>query len=85
MGFVTNQGNSRPWPPQAKVDGVTLRAALQYGGNSSVINGPLLEPGRIPLYVGLPSECGYVDGDCMFFLMYVGADFGECGRHNMDG
>jgi hypothetical protein len=34
--------------------------------NSSVINDPLGEPGHTPLYVGLPSTWGSVDGDQMF-------------------
>jgi hypothetical protein len=35
--------------------------------NSSVVNDPLGEPGRTPLYVGLPSAWGSVDGDCILF------------------
>ena len=50
------------------MDGVTLKAALHCGGNSSVKNSPLGEPGHIPLCVGLLSACGYVDGDRIFFL-----------------
>jgi hypothetical protein len=37
------------------------------GRDSIVTNDPLGEPGRTPMYVGLPSEWGSVDGDRMFF------------------
>jgi hypothetical protein len=35
------------------VVGVMLKAAWQWGSDSSVINDPLGEPGHTPLYVGL--------------------------------
>ena len=44
------------------------KAAWRWGRDSSVVNDPLGEPGRTPLYVGLPSAWGSVDGDLMFFL-----------------
>ena len=56
-----------PWSTQAKVEGIVLRAAWHWGRDSSVINNPLGEPGRTPLYVGLPSAWGSVDSDLMFF------------------
>ena len=37
-----------------------------WGSDGSVINLPLGEPGRTPLYVGLPSAWGSVNGDRMF-------------------
>jgi hypothetical protein len=56
----------------AKVEGIVLKAAGHWGRNSSVINDPLREPGRTPLYVGLPSMWGSVHGDQMFSLFFVG-------------
>jgi len=54
------------WSTQAKVEGIVLRAAWQWGSDSSVVNDLLGEPGRTPLYVGLLSAWGSVDGDLMF-------------------
>jgi len=48
------------------VEGIVLKAAWHWDANSSVVNDPLGEPSRSPLYVGLPSAWGSVDGDCMF-------------------
>jgi len=39
----------------AKVEVIVPKAAWHWGRDSSVINDPLGEPGRNPLYVGLPS------------------------------
>jgi len=50
------------------VEGIVPKAAWRWGRDSSVVNDPLGEPGRTPLYVGLPSAWGSVDGDLMFFL-----------------
>lgn len=37
------------------------------------------EPGRTSLYVGLPSACGSMDGDCMFSLFsWEGSLVGDC-------
>jgi hypothetical protein len=36
---------------------------------------PLGEPGRTPLYVGLPSAWGFVDGDLMFVPKFRRASF----------
>ena len=47
---------------RAKVEGIGLKAAGQWGRDSSVVNDPVEEPGRTPLYVGC------VDSDLMFFL-----------------
>jgi hypothetical protein len=58
---------TRLWSTQAKVDGIVLKAAWHWGSDSSVVNNPLGEPGRTPLYVGLPSAWGSVDGDCYVF------------------
>jgi hypothetical protein len=43
-----------------------LKAALHWGSDSSIVNGPLGEQGRTQFYVGLPSPWGSVDGDHMF-------------------
>jgi len=56
-----------PWSTQAKVEGIVPRTSWHWGRDSSVINNPLGEPGRTPLYVDLPSAWGSVDGDLMFF------------------
>ena len=63
------------WSTQAKVEGIVLKAAWHWGSDSSVINDPLGEPGHTPLYVGLPSAWGSVDGDRMFSLHFVGELF----------
>ena len=60
------------WSTQAKVEGIVLRAAWQWGSDSSVVNDLLGEPGRTPLYVGLLSAWGSVDGDHMFSPFVVG-------------
>jgi hypothetical protein len=52
---------------QTKVEGIVPRAAWHWDRDSSVVNDPLEEPGCTPLYVGLPSMWGSVDGDLMFF------------------
>jgi hypothetical protein len=54
------------WSTQTKVEGIVTRAAWHWVGDSSVINVPLGELGRSPLYVGLPSALGSVDGDYFF-------------------
>jgi hypothetical protein len=43
-----------------------LKAARQWGSDSSGVNDLLGEPGRTPLYVGLPSAWGFVDDDYVF-------------------
>jgi hypothetical protein len=70
------------WSTQAKVEVIVLRAAWCWGRDSSVVNDHLTEPVFTPLYVGLPSAWGSVDGDVMFFLYVCGrALFGDCGRY----
>jgi len=49
------------------VEGIVPRAAWQWGRDSCDINDPLGEPGHTPLYVGLLSAWGSMDGDLMFF------------------
>jgi len=48
------------------VEGNALKAAWHWGSDNSVVNDPLGEPGRTPLYVGLRSAWDSVDGDRMF-------------------
>jgi len=62
----------RLWSTQAKVEGIMLRATWHWGSESSFINIPLREPGRTPLYVGLPSPWGIMDVDCMFSPHFMG-------------
>jgi len=57
-----------PWSTHAKVEGIVLKAAWHWGRDCSVVNDPLGEPGCTPLYVGLLSTWGCVDGELMFFL-----------------
>ena len=54
------------WCTQAKVEGIVLNSAWQWGSSSSVVNDPLGEPPRTLLYIGLPSALGSVDGDHTF-------------------
>jgi len=60
------------WSTQAKVEGIMLKAAWHWGRDSSVVNDPLGELGHTPLYVGLPSTWGSVDGDQMFIPVFRG-------------
>ena len=39
------------WSTQVKVEGIVLKAAWHWGRDCSVVNDPLGEPGRTPLYV----------------------------------
>jgi len=55
------------WSTQAKVEGIVLKAVWNWGRVCSVINEPLGEPGCTPLYVGLLSAWGSVDGDLILF------------------
>jgi len=60
------------WSTQGKVEGIVLKAAWHWGRECSILNDPLREPGRIPLYVGLPSKWSSVDSDQFFPLLFVG-------------
>ena len=60
------------WSTQAKVEGIVLKAAWHWGRDCSVVNDPLGEPGHTPLYVGLPSSWGSVDGDLNVFPLFCG-------------
>ena len=70
------------WSTQAKVEGTVLKAAWNWGRDCSVVNDPLGKPGRVPLYVGLPSAWGSVDGDRMFSpFSWEGSLTGDSGRY----
>jgi len=69
------------WSTQAKVGGIMPKAAWQWGRDSSVVNNTLGEPGRTPLYAGLLSACGSVNGDLMFFPIRSWLLFGDSSRH----
>jgi len=69
------------WSTQAKVEGITPRAARQWGTDSSVVNDPFGEPGRTPWYVGLLSAWDSVENDLMFFHILFSSCFGDSGRH----
>jgi hypothetical protein len=58
------------WSTKAKVEGISLKAAWHWGRDCSVINDPLGEPDCTPLYVGLLSMWGSVDGAQMFSLFF---------------
>jgi len=65
------------WSTQVKVEGIMLKAAWHWGRDCSIVNDPLGEPGCTPLYVGLPSAWGSVEGDCMFFsILWEGSFLG---------
>jgi hypothetical protein len=60
------------WFTRAKVEGIVLKSAWHWNSECSVVNDPLGEPGRTPLYVGLPSVRGSVDRDPIFCPFFVG-------------
>jgi hypothetical protein len=67
---------------EAKVKGNVPKAAWHRGSDSSVDNNPLGEKDRTPLYVGLLSTWGSVDGELMFFpILEEGSFFGDSSRH----
>jgi hypothetical protein len=70
------------WSTQANVEGIVLKAAWHWGSDSNVVNDSLGEPGRTPLYAGLPSAWGFLDGDSMFSPHFVGGlIFGDFDRY----
>ena len=75
MGVTITRRLTRLWSTQAKVEGIVLRAAWHWGRARSVVNNPLWEPDHTPLYVGLPSAWGSMDGDLMFLPIYSRAPF----------
>ena len=75
MGVAMTRWLTGLWSTQAKVEDIVPKAAWHWCRDSSVINDPLGEPGRTPVYVGLPSAWGSMDGDLMFFLICRKAPF----------
>ena len=65
------------WSTQAKVEGIVLKAAWHWGRDCSVLNDLLGESGRTPLYVGLPSMWGSVDGNLISFPFVRGLLIGD--------
>ena len=55
------------WSTQAKVEGIAPRAVWHWGRDCSVVNNPLGEQDHTPLYVGLLSVWGSMDGNLTFF------------------
>ena len=60
------------WSTQAKVEGIVLKVVWHWGRVCSVVNDPLGESGCTPLYVGLLSAWGSMDGDHMLSPFFVG-------------
>ena len=60
------------WSTQAKVEGIVPKAAGHWGRDCSVLKDPPGKPSLTPLYIGLPSRWGSVDGDQMFSPFFVG-------------
>ena len=54
------------WFTQTIVEDAVRKATWHWCSVSSVVNDRLGEPGRTPLYVGLPSAWDSVDGDRIF-------------------
>jgi hypothetical protein len=51
---------------QCKLERIVLKAAWRWSSESSVVNDPLEEPEGTPLYVGIRSAWGSVDGEYTF-------------------
>ena len=70
------------WSTQAKVECNVLKAAWHWGSDSSVVNDPPGEPGRTPLYVGLPSARGFLYCDGLFSpISWEGSLTGDSDRY----
>ena len=59
-GYYNTRWLTGLWSTKAKVEGIVPKAAWYWSSDSSVLNDPLGEPGRSPLYVGLRSAWGSV-------------------------
>jgi len=70
-GYYNTRWITRLRSTQVTVEGIVPKDAWHWGRDCSVVNDPLVEPGHTPLYVGLPSAWGSVDGDLMFVLYFV--------------
>jgi hypothetical protein len=67
-GYCDTRWLTGLWSAQAKMQGIVLKAARHWGSNISVVNDPLVEPGRTTFYVGLQSTRGSVDGNHIFIF-----------------
>ena len=47
-------------------EGIVLKVAWHWVRDCSVVYDPLGEPGHTPLYIGLPSAWGSLEGDRIF-------------------
>jgi hypothetical protein len=65
-GYYDTRRLTGLWSTQAKVEGIVVKAAWHWGNDSTVVNAPLGEIGRTPLYVGLPPAWGSMEGDYVF-------------------
>jgi hypothetical protein len=82
LWVTTHRDIRRLSSTQVKMEGIVLKATWHCGSDSSVVNDPLVDPGRTPLYVGLPNGWGSVDVDCMFSPHFVGRLlFGDSDRY----
>ena len=72
MRVATTRWLTGLWSTLAKVEGIVLKAAWHWGRDCIVLNDPLVEPGRTPLYVGFPSTWNSGDGGQMFSPFFVG-------------
>jgi len=54
-GYYVTRCLTGLWSTQTKVEGNVRKATWHSGSNSSIVNEPTGEPGRTPIYVGLPS------------------------------
>jgi hypothetical protein len=75
QGYYDTRWLTGLWSTLPKREVIVLKAAWHWGSDSSVFNVPLEEPGRTPLYVGLPSAWGSVDGDYVFLTFRGRAPF----------
>jgi hypothetical protein len=71
-GYYETRWLTGLWSTQAKLEGIVMKAAWHWGRDSSAVNDPHGEPGCTPVYVGLPSAWGSVDGDYMSSPNFVG-------------
>ena len=72
MRVATTRWLTGLWSTQAKAEEIMLKAAWHWGRDCFAMNNPLGEPGRNPLYVGLPSTWGSVDSEQMFSPFFMG-------------
>ena len=66
MGVATTCWLTGLWSTQVKVEVIVSKAAWHQERDSSVVNDPLGERGRTPLYIGLLPAWGSVGSDLMF-------------------